>query len=235
MTIAFANHPIVYDVCAVSDDGVLLAVGSVGLRSFSLSRNEVSTRPPADIRDVYRVAFDSATGTLLLLVRPPDAATCSEKWVLMTKRRNASEWIEVAHYNVKISPASDRDIVVCSTRLIYVETGSEKVTGFCVMEVHTLYGWGYADSLYNGLACAVTESNTAFAYALKSEVRLWRTIPNISWEPPSLLPASSCFTDTRKCSSLAGTATLERTTSYCGMSREVDFVKDEKTFNFVSQ
>ena len=174
------SDQIVYDVCAISNDTVLLAYGAAGLRAFSLSKNEVSSRAPAAIRDVYRVAFDSATDTLVLLVRPPDATNCRDNWILVTMRRSASEWIEVQRYDPLLSPASEPEFVLCGTHGIFVERGMNERTLFNVNAYHTLEDWRYsrASLPINGLACAVSESNNMeVAFAFESEVSVWRRNP----------------------------------------------------------
>ena len=106
----------IHDVCAISNDTVLLAYGAAGLREYSLSCKQVLNHASVAIRDVHRVAFDSATDTLLLLVRQAKNAT---SWVLVTLRRGESEWIEVNRYNVSIPTGSNVDptIAVCGSHL----------------------------------------------------------------------------------------------------------------------
>ena len=78
----------VFDMCALSADEVLLACGPAGLRAVTLHTAQHSTA----IRDnVWRVAFDAHTDTLLLLVWAPTG----NYYQLVSLRRNSNEWLEV--------------------------------------------------------------------------------------------------------------------------------------------
>ena len=170
-----------YDAFAISDDTVLLAYGAAGLRVFLLSSKKVSSQPPAAIRDVYRVAYDSATDTLVLLVRPENSAT-RKYWVLVTMQSRGSKWIEVARYNTTISPESDLNIAVCGTQGIYspYAKGAEntarwfRITAERTLDDWTLYSF---PSSIHGLACIVSGGNTEFAFAFESEVIAYMSDP----------------------------------------------------------
>ena len=62
------EHLFVYDMCALSIDEVLLACGAAGLRGVSLHTAQLVAHESSAIREVYGVAFDAHTDTLLLLV-----------------------------------------------------------------------------------------------------------------------------------------------------------------------
>ena len=62
----------VHNLCALTDDEMLLACGAEGLHALSLRTGQLSAHQPTAVRDVYRVAFDANTDTLLLLVANRD-------------------------------------------------------------------------------------------------------------------------------------------------------------------
>ena len=62
----------VHDLCVLTDNKVLLACGAKGLHALSLRMGQLSAHEPTDVRDVYIVAFDANTDTLLLLVANRD-------------------------------------------------------------------------------------------------------------------------------------------------------------------
>ena len=57
-----------YGLCALSDDIVLFACGTDGLRGLSLKRSKLIPNDISTIKEVYGVAFDLATDTLLLAI-----------------------------------------------------------------------------------------------------------------------------------------------------------------------
>ena len=91
----------VFDMCALSADEVLLACGRAGLRVVSLHTAQLVAHEPIAIREVYNVAFDAHTDTLLLLVWAP-TGDAGFGFQLVSLRRNASEWIEVQRLDTRI-------------------------------------------------------------------------------------------------------------------------------------
>ena len=67
MSLTDAECPYMWSLCALPDE-VLLACGVTGLRAFSLRGALLSAHEPTSIRNVYGVAFDNHTDTLLLIV-----------------------------------------------------------------------------------------------------------------------------------------------------------------------
>ena len=61
----------VWSLCALSGDEVLLAVENEAPRALSLHTPQLAASDPVAIRNVYRVAFDARTDTLLFLVSEP--------------------------------------------------------------------------------------------------------------------------------------------------------------------
>ena len=86
-------------LCALSAEELLLAFGDTGLSALSLFTGQLAARDPTALQNVWRVAFDAHTDTLLLLVRPPKA----NYWQLVSLRRNASEWLEVQRLSISLS------------------------------------------------------------------------------------------------------------------------------------
>ena len=73
------NHTesfVVWGLCALFNDVLLLACGDAGLRLFSLNSSQLIPHKIIAIQDVTIVAFDAHTDTLLLLVK----ALQIDKW-----------------------------------------------------------------------------------------------------------------------------------------------------------
>ena len=71
------ENPQVLSKCALSADKLLLTVGTAGLRALSLHCGQLASWEPTALRDVWRVAFDANTNTLLLLDSQQMLTTCS--------------------------------------------------------------------------------------------------------------------------------------------------------------
>ena len=89
----------VHDVCALSAEELLLVYGYAGLRAVSLPTGLFAAKKPIAIRDyVNTIAFDTHTDTLLLVMMAPNVW----RWLLVSLRRKASEWLEVQRLDTLI-------------------------------------------------------------------------------------------------------------------------------------
>ena len=188
-------------MCAIDGDTVLLAYGPAGLCEYSLRSDKLlSERAPASIRHVYRVAFVSATGTLLLLVQQPKVANSDEYWELVTMQHEESQWVVVQSYNPRIPSGSDADpnIAVCGSLAVYSQFRDKNTARWFTTAAHTLENDGVSktfESAIKGLACTLSdgkpythveffalESGLIISYKLKENhkvgVSVW-TVDNI--------------------------------------------------------
>ena len=79
-------------ICALDDDCVLLACGA--LRALRLSSAQLCARDPSPLEDVWNVAFDAATDTLLLALKAKARGSRAVAW-LVSLQRVSDEWREV--------------------------------------------------------------------------------------------------------------------------------------------
>lgn len=98
---------------------MLLTCGAAGLRAVSLPTEQLAAHEPTVFLDkaVWGVAFDSHTGTLLLLVVARSEGNGERVFWLVSLRRNASEWLEVQRFNtiIRVIDRSVADMAVCNT------------------------------------------------------------------------------------------------------------------------
>ena len=59
----------IFGLCALADDVLFAACGTLGLRALLLSSAQLCARDPSALKDVYSAALDAASGTLLLALR----------------------------------------------------------------------------------------------------------------------------------------------------------------------
>ena len=121
----------VRSLCELSANELLLACGVGGLRALSLHTGQLAAHEPTALRDVWRVAFDAHTNTLLLLL---EVAAYLQ---LVSLRRNASEWLEVQRFNTIISDHfKSSDMAVCDSRVLLLLR--KKLYVFDINAAHTL-------------------------------------------------------------------------------------------------
>ena len=71
ITFTYKVYPMVWSLCALSGDEVLFSVENAAPRALLLHTPQLAASDPVVIRNVYRVAFDVRTDTLLLLGSNP--------------------------------------------------------------------------------------------------------------------------------------------------------------------
>lgn len=106
-----------YGLSALPEDVVLVACGTDGLRGLSLRSTQITPQDPSPIKEVYGVAFDAATDTLLLAVMEWKSnsslfdkianffeMTFASKLLYLTSlRRGADGWSEVQRVPTEIT------------------------------------------------------------------------------------------------------------------------------------
>ena len=156
----------VYGMCALSADKVLLACGAAGLRAVSLHNAQLVAHESSAIRDnVWGVAFDAHTDTLLLLVLD----WAGDYYQLVSLRRNASEWREVQRLGTRIRHHSFYifNIAVCDSRVMLGGGGRNRLYVFAVSAEHTLRDAGNVtlQSVAYGVACTRRDGVTLVAFS----------------------------------------------------------------------
>ena len=123
ITFIDTKNPYVWSMCALSDDEIMFAVDNAAPHVLSLHTAQwrpLASRDPVDIRNVYKVAFDAHTDTLLFLMKD------ANEYKLVTLCRNtsnASEWLQVESISTNISVISIAPpvIAMCDSRVLLVE------------------------------------------------------------------------------------------------------------------
>ena len=142
----------VYGMCAPSCDVLLLACGRNGLRALSLRSEQVAPRAVCTFK-TYRVAFDTRTTSLLLLVERTGAATRASHW-LLSLRFVANEWREVDCVATEIRDDSQvNGFAVCDSRALLA---SEMPHSLDLFEVS-------ADNRVRAVGAVVLANSTPFA------------------------------------------------------------------------
>ena len=163
----------VWSLCALPDDVLLIACGRAGLRAVSLNSTQLSAHKPPTIRNVYKVAFDKHTDTLLLIVAYNDIM-----YSLVSLRRNASEWLEVMRLSTNLSTDDDYApvIAVCDSHVLLADGGNNTVYVFNVNAEHSVIRAGSVsvENEFYRLACTRREGDTLVALANTSSVQLHR-------------------------------------------------------------
>ena len=176
-------------MCALSADEILLASGAAGLRAVSLYTAQLAAYEPNAIRDVYDVAFDAHTDTLLLLVWE----ATGNNFQLVSLRRNASEWLEVQRLDTFLNTRAI-DMVVCDSRVLLRGGGGNTLYVLDVSGEHTLCDAGNVSlqSKFYGVACIHRDGVTLVAISQDTSVFLLR----LTLLPLRLVPlASASLTD----------------------------------------
>ena len=159
-------------MCALSADELLLACGAAGLRAVSLHTAQLVSHEPSAIRDVYRVAFDAHTDTLLLLVRAGE----DTYYQLVSLRRNAREWLEVQRLDTRIRNSLYIFIfAVCDSRVL-LGKGGNTLYEFALSAEHILRDAG-STTLQNGahgVACTRRDGVPLVAFLHDASVSLLR-------------------------------------------------------------
>ena len=176
----------VHGMCALSADEVLLACGDYRLRVVSLHTAQLAAHEPTAILDVWRLAFDAHTDTLLLLVMPP----IGDYYQLVSLRRNASEWLELQRLDTSLN-SELAYMAVCDSRVLLGQWRSDRVYLY-VFEVSaegTLRDAGNAalQSEINGVVCTRRDGVTLVALSHDSSVSLLR----LTSLPLRLVPLAS--------------------------------------------
>ena len=166
---------------------VLFACRPVGLHAVSLRGKQLPALEFAAIGDdVFGVAFDAPTDTLLVLVRSARAATTAgerEVWQLASLRRNLSDWQEVQRLSVPIA-VTDIDshgqphIVVCSSHVLLGggNGGGHRLFVFDVNAEHTLRAVGTvaASNSFVRHSCTRLGNDTYVAFSYGRSVSVYR-------------------------------------------------------------
>ena len=194
--ISLSDNDLVYSLCALSDDVVLLACGEAGLRAVSLNNSQLS--PQFNLYkmrgiEVNGVALDERTDTLLLVEVSSFVKTMY--WELVSLRRDRTGWTEVTRLATDIPRGAIFDIAVCDSRVLIRVRGETNRNGplhvfnvsanhsvsaaGCVQMKQQKYGRSY------GLACARRGNNTYpyIAFTRDSSVSLhWLVSQPLSFE-----------------------------------------------------
>ena len=163
----------VYGMSALSADEVLLACGAAGLRAVSMHTAQLAAYEPTALQNVYRVAFDTHTDTLLLLVWAPT----DDYYQLVSLRHNASKWLEVQRIGTRMNRFFRIfNFAVCDSRVLLGDIGSDTMYVFDVNAEHTLRDAGSVNwkiSAY-GVACTRRDGVTLVAFSHYTSVSLQR-------------------------------------------------------------
>ena len=176
----------VYSVCALSADELLFSCGRKGLHALSLRTGlRTALHSTAHGNDVRKVAFDTRTGTLTLLARNDSV----NNWLLVSLRRNASEWLEVQRFETILSKNESNFVMaVCDSRVLLSLSGrqDQRMYVFNVSATHTLHQVGQVDmpDPIWSLACTRRAADTLVAVGHSGSVSLQRltSIP-LRFEP----------------------------------------------------
>ena len=169
----------VYDMCALTVDEILLSCGRVGgaagLRAVSLRTAQLAAYEPTALQNVYRVAFDAHTDTLLVLVG--DSTYRSNH--LVSLRRNASEWLEVQRLKIEFSyfgPTINYvKFAVCDSRVLLIARGGNTKYVFDVSAERTLRDAGSVTwHDVHDVACTRRDGVTLVAFSHSTSVSLLR-------------------------------------------------------------
>ena len=181
----------VLDVCALSPDELLLAMGKAGLRAMSLNNGKLSERQPTTPLqyNVVKVAYDVHTETLLLLVHPQDAPYLQ----LVSLRYFALKWIEVQRLNTTLLYHETYlvDAAVCHSHVLIGGGGTNTLHVFGVSAAHQLSDAGilFLRDAIDRLACTRRENVTLVAFTLVSSVVSLQRL--VSWLPLRLEPIAT--------------------------------------------
>ena len=188
-------------MCALSAGEVLLAFGAAGLFALTLHTEQLAAFEPTVIQyDVYRVAFDAHTDTLLLLVLPPPPANSnlsnntdfSMLW-LVSLRRNGSEWLEVHRLNTNLSDYNVK-VAACDSRVLLGKSGGDTLNVFEVSVAHSLRALASVtmQNEFNTFACTNRDGDTLVALSHET----WVSVQPLASLPQSHVPLASVdFTD----------------------------------------
>lgn len=134
-------------MCALSDDVLLLACGSNGIREMSLSSAQLCERDPSELIGVYNLAFNVASETLVLAVMAPDDNeddSSDEVFWLVTLHRDANKWREVQRMRTDQS-ASDVWVhlsFVDNSRVLFGLRGADSLHAFDMSVAHSIRAVG---------------------------------------------------------------------------------------------
>ena len=162
-------------LCALSAGELLFACGDESVSALSLHTGQLVERAPTALSNVWRVAFDSSTDTLILL------AESTYNWQLVSLCREASEWREVQRLNTSLRCNRYRDTVVmavCDSRVLLAGVRERTLYEFDVSAAHNLSAAGSVanQSAIFGLTCTRRDNDTLVAIAHWDSVSLQRLV-----------------------------------------------------------
>ena len=176
---------------ALSDDVVLIACGFAGLRAFSLNSKKFSTPTVImQVKNVFGVAYDLRTDTLLLLMPAVASGSLTHYvYLLVSLHRKGTEWRQVqsleTNVSVSLSIKGALDIAVCESHVL-LGNGGKTLYVLDVNAEHQLSDAGSATlgETFYALACTQRDGNTYVAFAQETSVSLQR----LASSPPRLEP-----------------------------------------------
>lgn len=189
-----------YGLCALPDDTIGIACGSGGLRAIQLNSPCLTPHSLYERNDVWRVAFDKDTETLLLALWEVENDICR----LVSLRLEANEWVEVQRSNTRMKPCILCDLVVCETRVLLIKSGIWRLHAFDVSAEHDFSRVGSVDvgDACLNFACTRLHPNSfrlvALAHSGKVSLRRLEPLDLSRLEPLRLQQLKSIgFTDPR--------------------------------------
>ena len=167
------KHYYINDICAISNDVVLLACGPAGLRALSLSQrpeqSQINADSLAELKwNAYSIAYENATDTLVLVMRRFENRSNDWAWQLVSLRRNGSWWLVVHRVRHGIGPYPL--VAACGSRVLL---GNETMLNvFDVHQDHSLIVVGVVSledtpmrgRQYYSLSCTGSGNETLVAF-----------------------------------------------------------------------
>ena len=158
-------------MCSISDDAIVIACHSKGLRAVSLHTASLSP-DVCTLTNVVRVAFDVKTDTILLIVSEEKSAfwlgpQITIYW-LLSLRRDASQWVEVQRLRCEPTEFCVGDLVACNTRVLLAERDfHNRLYAFAVSAEHSIRSVGTVrvDNDFEQFAATRLDADTLVAFA----------------------------------------------------------------------
>ena len=177
--------PSVCGLCALSDDDVLLAYSSQftppRMRAVSLRSQQLpSPREVSALENVYRVAYDALTDTLLCVCK--DINT----WLVLLRRNvSANDWLEVNRlrtpFELTWSPfqVPRNELVVCESRALLAQRIGKYKRRLHVFDLSAKHGLSAVGTVapevkFRSFACTRLGADTLVAFADATLVSLHR-------------------------------------------------------------
>ena len=139
---AYLDDLYVTGLCVLHGDVVLLACHDGGVRALSLESLRLSRCDPCAQKNVYNVAFDAATATLLLVVAE-EAARDTRLW-LVSLERGTRDWLEVERVQTELTPGSSNVGLQMAgdSRVLLGQEDTDSLYVFDVSAEHRLHDAG---------------------------------------------------------------------------------------------